>query len=392
MSRPPRKLLFLTGTRADFGKMKPLIKAVDGAGDFDCSVFVTGMHTLDFYGMTLDEVRRCGFKNIHVYMNQFLNEPMDLVLANTIAGLSRFVHEDRPDMIIVHGDRIEAMAGAVVGALRNTLVGHIEGGELSGTVDELIRHAVSKLSHLHFVANQEAANRLRQLGEMEDSVFVIGSPDIDVMTSETLPAIGEVKRYYEIPFERYSIAIFHPVTTELDTLAASIRAFVSALIASGNQYVVVYPNNDEGTTIISEEYKRLAGNRNFRVFPSIRFEYFVSLLKNADCIVGNSSAGIREAPFYGLPTVNVGSRQARRYRHESIIDVPYDTEAILAGIARARGMDRFPPSRHFGEGDSVGRFMAVLRDDKVWQVSRQKQFNDLALPLRGLAGGEPALR
>lgn len=382
MSREPRKLLFLTGTRADFGKMKPLIKAVEASADFDCTVFVTGMHTLDFYGMTLDEVQRCGFRNIHVYMNQFLNEPMDLVLANTIAGLSRFVHENPPDMIVVHGDRIEAMAGAAVGALRNILVGHIEGGELSGTVDELIRHAVSKLSHLHFVANQEAANRLRQLGEREEATFIIGSPDIDVMTSEALPVIAEVKRYYEIPFDRYSIALFHPVTTELDTLADAIRSFVSALIASGDRYVVIYPNNDEGTTIISEEYKRLANNRNFRVFPSIRFEYFVSLLKNADYIIGNSSAGIREAPFYGLPTVNVGSRQAKRYRYKSIIDVDCETDAILDGITRARALPRFPPSHHFGEGNSVERFMTVLRDGKVWQVSRQKQFNDLLLPLQ----------
>ena len=148
-----KRILFLTGTRADFGKLRPLIQQVDAHPNFEAVVFVTGMHTLELYGYTVLEVRNAGFRNLHVHMNQFPNEPMDLVLANTISGLSRFVHEETPDLIVVHGDRVEALAGAVVGALRNILVAHVEGGELSGTVDDLIRHAVSKLSHLHCVAN-----------------------------------------------------------------------------------------------------------------------------------------------------------------------------------------------------------------------------------------------
>src|SRR6266705_1787677 len=126
---------------------------------------------------------------------------MDLVLANTVQGLGHFVREFPQDLIVVHGDRVETLAGAIVGALRNILVAHIEGGEVSGTVDELIRHAVSKLSHLHFVANTEFAERLVQMGENEDSVFVIGSPEIDIMLSENLPGLEEVRKHYEIPLD-----------------------------------------------------------------------------------------------------------------------------------------------------------------------------------------------
>ncbi len=160
------KILFLTGTRADFGKLKPLIQSVDATDAFDVAVFITGMHTLSRYGYTLDEVYRVlpehrlrdGTRSVYVYHNQVLGEPMERVLASTIEGLSRYVTEFRPNLIVVHGDRVEALAGAIVGALRNILVAHIEGGEVSGTVDELIRHAVTKMSHIHFVANDEPSD------------------------------------------------------------------------------------------------------------------------------------------------------------------------------------------------------------------------------------------
>ena len=212
-----KSILFITGTRADFGKLKPLIARVEAAEAFDYRIFATGMHMLSRYGATLSEIARSGFQNIYPYLNQdpFGSSGMDLALANTIQGLGHYVREYSADLIIVHGDRIEALAGATVGALQNILVAHIEGGEVSGTVDELLRHAISKLSHLHFVANQEARTRLMQMGEQPDTVFVIGSPDIDVMLSDSLPSLDEVKSHYDIPFDDYCIFMYHPVTSEL---------------------------------------------------------------------------------------------------------------------------------------------------------------------------------
>ncbi len=377
VTQPRRNILFVTGTRADFGKLKPLIRAVADSPRFDYTVFVTGMHTLGLYGVTGKEVEKAGFRNIHFYMNQIINEPMDMILANSVTGMARFVHETPPDMIVVHGDRVEALAGAIVGALRNILVCHIEGGELSGTIDGLIRHATSKMSHLHFVANEEAARRLAQLGEAPQSIFVIGSPDIDIMASPNLPPIEATKTYYDIIYDRYGIVLFHPVTTEVDCLRECTRNMVDALLESGRDYIVIYPNNDEGTGLILDEYRRLRGNPRFRIFPSIRFEFFLTLLKHADLIVGNSSAGIREAPFYGLPTVNIGTRQDGRYNYRSIINAGYDKDAILSGIRQALERPHFPPNDHFGCGDSVGRFMAALNDETTWTLSRQKQFVDL---------------
>jgi UDP-N-acetylglucosamine 2-epimerase (hydrolysing) len=373
-----KKVVFLTGTRADFGKLKQLIKAVDKSGLFKYTIFVTGMHTMARYGYTLEEIIKAGFeKNIHVFMNQIPSEPMELILSNTIGGLSRFVHEYKPDLILVHGDRIEALAGAIVGALQNILVGHIEGGEISGTVDELIRHSVSKLSHMHFVSNEEAANRLIQMGERRETIFVTGSPDVDIMMSENLPSLADVKKYYQIIYSDYAIALLHPVTTELGQLKKQARQYVDALQESSLNYIVVYPNNDEGCELIFDAYESLKDNPKFKLFPSLRFEYFLTLLKNANCIVGNSSAGVREAPIYATPTVNIGSRQQNRYQYYSIIDVSYDKTEILAGLRKAVAIENIIPSSHFGTGNSIERFMNVIANESIWNLGTQKQFCDL---------------
>jgi len=310
---------------------------------FDVHIFATGMHTLSRYGFTLDEIHKSGFRNIYSYMNHIRNEPMDMILANTIQGLSRYVNENKPDLIVVHGDRVETLAGAIVGSLNNILVAHIEGGEQSGTIDELIRHSVTKMSHAHFVANEDAANVVKRMGE--HNIFVIGSPDIDVMLSDELPSLQEAKEYYEIELDKYAIALYHPVTTEYNTMQAQANEFVDSLLDSGDNYVVIYPNNDLGSEFIFKAYERLTGSR-FKIFPSIRFEYFLTLLKNAQYIIGNSSVGIREAPVYGVTSINIGTRQQNRVNGQTT---------------------------GFGNGDSAKRFLDVLTSDQFWYIPKQKE-------------------
>ena len=373
-----KTILFLTGTRADFGKLRPLIRIIDDSDAFVAKVFVTGMHMLDLYGATLDEVLKQGFTDCAVFENQTLGDPMDTILANTILGLSNCISETDIDMIVVHGDRPEALAGAIVGAFRNVLVGHVEGGEVSGTIDELIRHATTKMSHCHFVANDEAATRLRQLGERPETIFEIGSPDIDVMRSENLPKIQNVKEHYDIEhFGDFALAILHPVTTELGETSKHAHQFVEALTASEDNYVVVYPNNDMGAGEILAVLEKVLDHPRLRIFPSIRFDAFLTLLRSADFIVGNSSAGIREAPFYGVPTVNIGSRQTGRFSYPTIFNCANDTPSILEAIARAKSVAPHPPSDHFGKGDSAEKFLGVLLDKKTWEVSSQKRFQDI---------------
>ncbi len=227
-----KKIIFLTGTRADFGKLKSLIKISQESHLYDVHIFATGMHMNTKYGKTVDEIYKAGFKNIYQFINHDTVEHMDRTLAKTIQGFSDYIEDMEPDLIVVHGDRVEALAGSIVASLNNILVAHIEGGEISGTIDELIRHAVSKMSHLHFVANYEAKKRLLQLGEKEEAIFIIGSPDLDLMNPKFLPSIKDVKNYYDIPYKEYAIAMFHPVTTEYDSIQKHVKEFVDALISS----------------------------------------------------------------------------------------------------------------------------------------------------------------
>lgn len=373
-----KKILFLTGTRADFGKLKSLISKVDHHPNFEAHIFVTGMHLLAKYGMTANEVEKAGFKSVYKYINQNGHDTMDIVLSKTVLGLSDYVKQLKPDMIVVHGDRVEAMAGAIVGSLNNILVGHIEGGEVSGTIDELIRHAVSKMSHIHFVSNEQAKLRLIQLGEVESSIFTIGSPDLDIMQSKDLPNLREVKERYAIDFNEFSVFMYHPVTTELEELESNIREAVSGLIQSDENYIIIYPNNDHGSNIIINEFDRLKGNPKFRIFPSLRFECFLTILKNTKFMIGNSSAGVREAPFYGKPTINLGTRQNNRSSAESITNICEDAELIVNAIKKISGKS-YPPFKEFGAGESDTLFMKIIESSATWQINKQKLFMDIKL-------------
>lgn len=372
-----KKILFLTGTRADFGKIKSLISILQEQPQFEVFIFVTGMHLQEQYGYTLIEIERCNFKNIHTFKNNTHETTMDLTLAKTIEGLSSYCKKVDPDMIIVHGDRVETLAGAIVGSLNNILVAHIEGGEISGTVDELIRHSVSKLSHIHFASNDEASKRLIQMGEIKESIFTIGSPDIDCMFSDKLPDLEKVKAYYKIDYEKFAIVMFHPVTTEIKDMQNYAEIFVATLLQDCHNYVVIFPNNDLGSQFIINAYQKLKENSRFRIFPSLRFEYFLTLLKNCQFIIGNSSAGIREAPYYGIPIINIGTRQQNRATYVDIINTDYSNEGIQEALSIIDERTVKIVADDFGKGNSNQLFLQCLQKEDIWQLNHQKQFRDL---------------
>lgn len=373
-----KKIVFLTGTRADFGKLKSLIRITQESPFFDVHIFATGMHLDAKYGLTVNEIYKSGFKNISTFQNYVGSDFMDRTLAKTIQGFSEYIANQKPDLVILHGDRVEALAGSIVGSLNNVLVGHIEGGEISGTIDELIRHSVSKLSHLHLVSNETAKSRLIQMGELESSVYVIGSPDLDLMHPSNLPDLEDVKKYYEIPFENFAVAMYHPVTTEYDKITNQSKIFVESLLASNKNYVLIYPNNDLGSDEILESYKVLKDNPKFKIFPSLRFEFFLKLLSAADFMIGNSSAGIREAPFYNVPTIDIGTRQRNRGDASSIKNVLHSKTEILKAIKECKSTNKTEIDfSEFGKGNSDEFFLKLLTSNDIWKVNCQKQFQDL---------------
>ncbi|QCO54837.1 UDP-N-acetylglucosamine 2-epimerase (hydrolyzing) [Pseudorhodobacter turbinis] len=370
-----RKLLFVTGTRADFGKLEPLASAAKTAG-FEVSFFVTGMHMMARYGLTKLEVQRLDGIMAYEFLNQRPNDPQDMVLAKTVMGFSDFVTEMRPDLIITHGDRVEALACTLVAATNYIRSGHVEGGEVSGTIDEIFRHCNTKLASAHFVSSDAAARRVMALGEPQSAVHVIGSPELDFHSRASGVTIDEVRARYGIAFSDFGICVFHPVTSEQATMGTQARDLYAALEASGRNFVLIAPNNDPGSEEIFDVINALPKER-FRLLPSMRFAHFSELMKNAACMVGNSSAGVREAPFLGIPSLDIGTRQHNRSDAPSIRFADAGDANTIATFLDDEWGKSHPRHEGFGSGSAAERFAAVLNDPEFWARGLQKEFQDL---------------
>lgn len=369
-----KKLLFITGTRADYGKLEPLAVAAQQEG-FSISFFITGMHMMRRYGETRLEVRSFPNAEFFEYVNQREADALDFILSKTILGFSDFVHEHRPDLVVIHGDRVEALAASIVCAMKYIRSAHVEGGEVSGTIDENIRHCNTKLCATHFVSSDSAKVRVLALGESPERVFNIGSPELDTHSRPSGVCIEEVKARYAIPFDDYGIAVFHPVTSEQETIGAQAKSLFGALEACGHSFVVIAPNNDPGTEEIFAVLEKLPPER-FRLIPSMRFNYFSELMKNAAVMVGNSSAGVREAPFIGLPSLDVGTRQQSRADAPSITSCSALDVNVIEKFLTSFWSQRLHRDMSFGCGGSATRFAEILKQESYWNISLQKGFAD----------------
>jgi len=369
-----KKILFVTGTRADFGKLQPLASEAYKNG-FIVKFFVTGMHMLEKYGLTKLEVR--SFKEFETieFLNQRDGDPQDVILSKTILGFSDYLNEINPDLVVIHGDRIESLACSIVCATNYILSAHIEGGEVSGTIDELFRHCNSKLCSMHMVSSEKAKKRVLQLGEPEKNIFVIGSPELDLHSKNSGVEINQVKKRYDIKFEEYGICIFHPVTSELNTIKDQAESLFDALEITKKNFVVILPNNDPGNIEINEKIKTLNKNR-FKILPSMRFNYFSELIKNCSIFVGNSSAGVRELPFLGICSIDIGSRQNKRSQSNSIFLVnPFEKTEII-NLINQNWNKKFDKSIEYGKGNAAKKFVNILLKEKIWSNPFQKNFQD----------------
>ena len=371
-----QRLLFVTGTRADYGKIEPLAKAAIQNG-FDVTFFVTGMHMMESYGLTKIEVKRLPRAIVHEFVNQRAGDPQDVILAKTMLGFSDFIVEEKPDLVLIHGDRVEALACALVCATNYVKCAHIEGGEVSGTIDEILRHCNSKLAYCHFVSSKTAGKRVQTLGESIGSIHVIGSPELDIHGQPSGFLLQDVLDHYEISQADYGICIMHPVTSEADNMGQQASDLFSALQQSDKFFIVIKPNNDPGSERILSVINSLP-EAQFKVIPSIQFERFSELLRNAACIVGNSSAGVREAPFLGIPSLDVGSRQTDRAFSASITKIPaHNTDGIFNFI-KTDWQKRYHQQTEFGDGTATQKFVELLKSREFWQHSMQKQFHDIS--------------
>lgn len=299
---------------------------------------------------------------------------MDVVTAETIIQVSSAITDWQPTHTIAHGDRTEALSAAISSTLNNVPVIHIEGGEISGTADESMRHAISKLSHFHLVSNETAAKRLVRMGENPNRVAVIGSPELDAMHSTSLPTLEEVRNRYEINFTEFAICLYHPVTTELPDSKANAESLARAMLDSGLNYVLIGSNNDLGNESIGETVASLNKQQRFKHIPSMRFDHYVTLLKNSLFIIGNSSSGVREAPYLGKPSINVGTRQnGRNTSSASVRNASNEYSSIKSAIEDSLGSS-FAPDPLFGDGKSADAFEKLLDSGFFRTASAQKFF------------------
>lgn len=368
-------LAILTGTRADWSKLAPLARTAAQA----CSVhvFATGMHLDGSYGMTVHEVERDCRDLRNVVVSRIVNGtgPADMVhpMAEVAKGLQVAWQFVKAEALLVHGDRPEAFGGAAFCTLTGTRLVHVEGGEESGCVDQYVRYIISRAAHLHLVSNDDARVRLLQMGEDDWRIHVIGCPRIDVIKHAPRPGIEAVRARYSLPWERWGICIWHPDTILDDTeQRRQARAVADALLDSALNWIVCEPNSDRGSDIVRDEFRRLRNKKTVRVLPTLRDEFFLAALDHADCIIGNSSTGIREAPSLGTPTLNIGGRETFRSHNPHIVHVDAKRDEILTGIARAR-CRRPPIVEEFGDGRACWRFSELLARESFWTTPLDKR-------------------
>ena len=328
---------------------------------------------LNQFGLTYKEVEKSFGKKIYKFKNQNFGDNLDNILSNTVNKFSKIVKEFKPNLIVYHGDRIETLACAIVGSTNHILTAHLEGGEISGSIDDSIRHAVTKLSHTHFVGNEKAKKRVTKMGEQKKNISIVGSADSDTILSKKLPSLNYVKKRYDIGFDKYAIILWHPVTSELKKLQNQTEDLINFINNYNLNFVVIYSNNDPGTKIIINNYKKKLVKKKTKLLKSMRFESFLSLLKNAKFIIGNSSSGIYEAPLLGVPCINVGNRQHKRVKSTSIKNIQINElneQKIKSFLQSFKKSNKII----YGKGNTAKKILNILKNKNFWKISNQKYF------------------
>ena len=355
-----RRICYLSGTRADFGLMASTLKAVQDDPRLSLELIVTGMHLSERYGMTVREIEQQGFPiaaRVPVDTGLSSAGAMARNVGTMLIGFVDALERLRPDALLLLGDRGEMLAGALAAIHLGIPVVHLHGGERSGTVDEPVRHAISKLSHLHLVATQDARDRLIRMGEHGRCIHVTGAPGLDGLTE--LAAIPRAALCEGIgfsdPARPVALFVFHPVLHELDTGGRDTRTAAQAALDAGCQVVALMPNSDAGNADVRDALLQLQQEHPgaFVVKTHLPRAEFVCWMAAADVMVGNSSSGIIEAASFGTPVVNIGTRQNMRERNANVIDVPADPSALQAAFLQALQGGRRPKANVYGEGRSA---------------------------------------
>ena len=362
------KILTLVERRADYSRLSPILKELYKDTFFEVYLVVTGICLLDVHGKDVDYIKEDGFI-INAEIPMFIqgerntNASMVKALAKVLSGMTDEIEKFKPDLVLTGFDIGANLATTIAAAHMNIPVAHIQGGEVTGTIDESIRHAMSKFAHIHFPATEDAKNRLIRLGENPEYIFNVGCPSIDTIVQTPKMNKDILEKKFNIDFSKPTILLIqHPVTTESDESKKQILKSINAVKELNIQALVALPNNDAGSSEIIDEIK----NSGLSWYPSLSTNEFVNVYRNIGVIVGNSSSGIHESSTFGVPAVNIGTRQQGRERASNVIDVGYEKESIKAGIEKALFDAEYRErvkniTNPYGNGKSAKRIVELLK-------------------------------
>lgn len=377
-----RKILYITGTRADFGLMVSVLKSIKNHPNLELSLIVTGMHLMEEYGMTVQEI------DGNDYQISTIPAVYDTSDASAIHFMASFfdkigdmITKNRPDIILVAGDRAEMLAGAITATYLSIPLAHISGGDISSTVDEHIRHAITKLANIHFPYTEKSAARIIRMGEDPWRIHIVGAPGIDDIVKKPSVEKKEIAKKYNIDLNKpVALLLQHPVTHEIEDAPVQIEKTLQVLTEMNIQTIVVYPNADLGGNAMIEKIKQFEHSHNIHAYKSIPREDFLNLMRVISVLIGNSSSGILEAASFRLPVINIGSRQQGRERSFNVVDANYDKKSIKSMIEFVLYNQTFRDSlssvvNPYGDGNTGEKIADILSNVVIDKKLLQKQLN-----------------
>ena len=374
-----RKICVVIGSRANYSSIKSAMRAIQAHPALHLQVVIGASALLDRYGAVVKLIERDGFQpdaRVHMLIEGETPTTMAKSTGLGLLELPTIFEQLQPDIVLTVGDRFETMATTLAAAYMNLPIAHTMGGEVSGTIDESIRHAVTKFAHVHFPASQEARTRIIRLGERPEDVHMVGCPRIDLVAeilrdsqalNESIFALGVGEK---LDLSRpFLLVSQHPVTTEYGAGERQITATLEAIRDLGDfPAIVLWPNADAGSDDIARgirKWRELKQDTHMHFFKNLPIETYVQLMKRTACLIGNSSSGIREGAFIGTAVVNLGSRQDMRERGDNVLDAPHDRAAIAAAIRQQVAHGPYPMRPIYGHGDAGRQIAEILATCQV---------------------------
>ena len=367
-----KRICIVTANRAEYSRVKTVLEAISKNQKLEYILIVIGSHLLRKYGNTYREIERDGF-TIHERIYNTIEGENPVTMAKSagfaIIELATLLDSYKPDFVVALTDRYETLSAAVTAAFLNIPVAHIQGGEVTGTIDESIRHAVTKFAHVHFAASEASRQRIIKLGETPEFVFNVGCPATDLLLRAKILRQKEVLTNEEIKNphikanDPFIVVLQHPVTTEFGEGYSQIEETLYAIKDFGMQTIMLWPNVDAGSEHIVTAIRRFLEEyrlRNIFMYRHITNSLFIQLLYHCKCLIGNSSSGIRESCYFGTPVVNIGTRQHGRERGKNVVDVGYGRHLILKAIKKQVSHGRYPRENVFGKGDAGRKIADIL--------------------------------